>query len=295
MGKIVSGVTDFIGLTDSKAGERAAAASGQAAALQAQYQQDALEYLKQQEALPSAIREAALPQLAGALGVPGYTGPDISVDQAQLVRQAQESPLYSALVGGQAAGEEAILRQAGATGGLRSGNVQAALADYSTQLQNQALLQSYDEQRGLREAEIQRQLGGLSGLAGLSSYAPQIAQGTAGIGQTLGQGITAGAQARATGSQQNISNLLGLGQLAIGGAMAFSDIRLKDNVTYQGVENGYPVYTWYWNEEAYEKHGLKGKGFGVIADDVESINPEAVVIDGEFKKVRYDVIGVNHA
>lgn len=284
MGKIVSSVTDAVGLTDSKAGERAAAASQAAAGTQAQYQQEALDYLKQQEALPTEIRNQALQQLQGL-----YMGDQPLYDQQQLIQQAQASPLYGAIMGGQQAGEEAILRQAGATGGLRSGDPQAALADYNTQLQNQALLESYNQQLGMQ----QQQLGGIQSLAQLPSGAGQIAGLTSGIGQTLAQGQTAAAQAQLAGSQQNVGNLLGLGQLGIGVAGLFSDIRLKENIEYQGRENGYPVYTWDWNETA-KKLGMTGSGYGVIADELEKINPDAVGERDGYKTVNYEMIGVNY-
>ena len=112
--------------------------------------------------------------------------------------------------------EEAIMRHASATGGLRSGNVQEAMYDYNTQLQNQALLQSYNQQ-----------LQGLQGLAGLPSYAPQIASGMAGVGQTLGQGVSGAGQTIAQGQVaagqaqqqglQGISSIIGAGMGQIAG------------------------------------------------------------------------------
>jgi hypothetical protein len=289
MGSLVDKVVNVasFGLIDDLSGAKAAAeASQQAASTQAGYEQRALDYLMQQEELPSAIRGSVLPLLASTYGVEGYAG-GIDTSQAGLISQAKESPLYAALLGGQQAGEESILRQAGATGGLRSGNVQSALSDYSTQLQNQALLQSYGEQKALQ----QQQLGGLSGLAQLPSYATQIAGGTAGVGQTLGQGIIGSQQSKAATEAALIQQLAGVGQTVA----AFSDIDLKENVKYIGEENGYPVYTWKWNKTANAK-GLYGYGNGVIADDLELINPDAVILDNEgFKKVRYDLIGVNNA
>ena len=294
MGGIVSGITDAIGLTDSGAGQQAAQASTQAAQIAADYQEKALNYLIEQDELPSAIRESVLPTLAATYGVPGYTGGvDTEIDQGELIQQAKESPLYSALMSGQQAGEESILRQSAATGGLRSGNVQEALADYSTQLQNQALSQAYDQQLSLKQSDINRQIGGLSSLAGLDSYASQIAGQTSNIGQTLAQGQTAAAQALMTGSQQNTANLLGLGQLGVGVAGLFSDKRLKTNIRFTGNQNGYPTYRWDWNEKAADL-GLFGSGYGTIADEIEDINPDAVSTRDGYKTVNYNLIGVEH-
>jgi hypothetical protein len=204
----------------AKGAQQAAATSAGAqergAEVQAQSQREALEYLKQREAIPQQLREQALQRLGGIYGIQGKTIPPITYTpstggmfsglrdiagrkgevptqeepfgQQQLIQQAMESPLYGAMMGGRKAGEETIGRHASMTGGLRSGNVQGAMYDYDTQLQNQALLQSYNQQ-----------LQGLQGLAGLPSYAPQIASGMAGVGQTLGQGISGAGQTIAQG------------------------------------------------------------------------------------------------
>lgn len=172
-------------------------AAAYAADVQAQSQMEALEYLKQTEAIPQQFREGALTQLGGLYGLEGGAG-----DQQALIDRARTSPLYQSIMGGQQAGEQAIMRQAGATGGLRSGNVQGAMYDYNTQLQNQALLESYNQQ-----------LSGLTGMAQLPSMAPQIASGMAGIGQTQAQGITASAQAQQASQQQGWGNVLGLAGL----------------------------------------------------------------------------------
>lgn len=319
MGEIVSSVTDAIGITDSKAGDRAADSALQAAQIQADFQREALDYLKEQDKLPTEIREATLPFLAATFGIPGYEGGyDMSMpERGDLTAQAMQSPLYQAQVQNiqsglgmaQQAGEDAILRNAAATGGLRSGNVQSNLASMNQDLQtqaamaqNQALMDAYMDQRSLfgedvalRESEINRMLGGMSGLAGLPSNANAIAGMTSNIGQTLAQGQTAAAQAQAAGSQQNIGNLMGLGNLGIAayGAGLFSDRRLKKDIKQVGFENGHNVYKWTWNDKAKE-FGLEGNGYGVIADEVEKINPEAVTIQDGYKKVKYEMIGVNH-
>jgi hypothetical protein len=192
----------------SKASKQAAATSAQAqisgAEVQAQSQREALEYLKQREAMPQQFREAGLQRLGGLYGLEGGVGapqPEIGGigSQQQLIDQARQSPLYGALMGGREAGEEAIMRGASATGGLRSGNVQSAMYDYNTQLQNQALLQSYNQQMENQIRMQQQQEQGLRGLAGLPSYAPQIASGMAGVGATLGQGVSGAGQTLAQG------------------------------------------------------------------------------------------------
>lgn len=66
----------------------------------------------------------------------------------------------------------------------------------------------------------------------------------------------------------------------------FSDIRLKENVRHIGEENGFPIYEFnYINvpEKTYT---------GVMAQDVEQIMPEAVFESEGYKKVNYDMIGI---
>ena len=258
------------------AGEEAGEAGLAASQLQAQYQREALDYLKEREALPQAFREEALTGLGGLVGLEGGTG-----SQQELIDRAIQSPLYQSIMGGREFGEEAILRSAGATGGLRSGDVSANLYDYNTRLQNQALLESYNQQ-----------LQGLQGLAGLPSMAPQIAAGTAGIGQTLAQGQVGAAQAEQVGSQQFMSNVLGLGTL---GVSMFSDRRLKKNIKFFTTIKGFNWYEWDWNTVA-NKMGLEGSCSGVMADEIVDTHPEAVSLKDLFLFVDYSKIGVlNHA
>ena len=93
-------------------GDDAADAATDAANIQAQAQREALAYLKETEAIPQAFREEGLKRLGGLYGLEGGVG-----SQQELIDQAQLSPLYQAIMGTQQAGEDAILRQASATGG----------------------------------------------------------------------------------------------------------------------------------------------------------------------------------
>lgn len=188
MGGLVSGLFG---------GDDAADASRDAANIQAQAQREALDYLKETEEIPQQFRREALSVLGGVAGLPGGTG-----SQQALIDQARLSPLYEAIIGTREQGEEAILRNAAATGGLRSGNVQQALADQAQQLEQSALLQAYNQQ-----------LGGLQSLAQTQTNPQQIANQISAIGQTQAQGITAAAQAQQSAAGQGFSTLLGLGSL----------------------------------------------------------------------------------
>jgi hypothetical protein len=261
----------------NKNARKAANASLAASETQADYEREALDYLKEREAIPQQYREGALNVLGGLSGLPGGTG-----SQDELIQRAIQSPLYQQLIGGQKFGEEAILRNASATGGLRSGNTSAALYDYNTQLQNNALLESYNQQ-----------LMGLQGMAGLPSMAPQIANQISGIGETLGQGQIAAAQARQTGNQNTMNNLMGVANLGLGmyGAGMFSDRRLKKNINKIGKVNGFNFYSFAWNGVA-KRLGLTGNTYGCMADEVYEIAPEAVILKDGFMFIKYDMIGV---
>jgi len=103
---------------------------------------------------------------------------------------------------------------------------------------------------------------------------------------TEAAGTVGAAQARTQGSQ----NLLQAGLLA--GAIA-SDKRLKENIKKIASVNGYNIYSWAWNAIA-KTFGLTGNSFGVIAQEVMQIKPEAVVYEDGILKVNYEMIGVPH-
>lgn len=256
-------------------GKREARAAREASEIQADAQREALAYMQEREEIPIELRDKALTGLGEM-----YLGDDPAVQQA-LIDKAEASPLYGAIMGGREAGEEAIMRQASATGGLRSGNVQHALYDYNTELQNQALLQSYGQQ-----------LSGIHGLAELPQNTGGIAGAMQGIGRTQAQGVTASAQARSMGRQQRTSNIMDAAGLAA--TIFTSDIRLKTNIKPAGKRNGHNWYTWIWNK-AGEKLGLVGDAEGVMAHEVFEKNPRAVFeIDG-YIAVDHAALGVTNA
>ena len=276
MGGIVDTVKGVFGGTT-----KAEKAAGKASKQQLQAQREALDYLKEREALPQEFREGALTQLAGLYGLEppeGFEGEMLT--QQDLIDQAMASPIYQAIMGTQEAGEEAIMRQAGMTGGLRSGNVQSALANQAQQIENQALLSAYTDQ-----------LSGLQGLANLPSNASQIAAQMAGLGATQAQGTMGQDFAR----QQGIGTGLGaIGSIAnIGATLAplfgFSDRRLKKNIVLIGYNSGLPVYRFEWNSSA-KKFGLEGGQIGFVAQEVERKYPDSVVeIDG-YKRIKLDFL-----
>lgn len=285
MGNIISEVTDFVGLTDTGAPK-------EAAKLSADYQNRALEYLKQKEEIPSQFKEEALTGLAGLLGLPGGTGEALISPQLQSISgdEIKGSSVFDALMGTIPGAQEAVLSKAAATGGLRSGNVQDALARTTSDIERQAILDSLgyltserDKQIALEESNIGRQLGGLQMLMGQQSYAPQIASGISGVGQTLAQGQLGSSQAQ----QQAIGDVASLA------AMAFSDPQLKNNITKIGERNGFGWYEWDWNEKAKDL-GLTGKSQGYMANEVKQKAPEAIGEKDGYLTINYEMVDKLH-
>lgn len=129
------------------------------------------------QALLKPYVEAGAPALSQQQAFLGLSG---DVAQQNAIANVASSPELSNLI---AQGENALLQNASATGGLRGGNTQAALAQFRPQMLNQLIQQRY------------------ANLGGLTSLGQQSAamQGTAGMqtGQAIAQQFGAMGQARA--------------------------------------------------------------------------------------------------
>ena len=181
---LIAGGTTLIGgylgsEAQTSAAETAAGAQTEAAQLGIEEQRRQLE---QMQALLAPYTEAGAGALEGQQALLGLSGPEA---QQQAIAGIEGSPIFGALA---RQGEEAILQQASATGGLRGGNVQGALAQFRPQMLQQLIESQYSK------------LGGISGL-----------------GQASAAGV--GAAGQMTGA--NIANLLGqAGQAQAGQAIA---------------------------------------------------------------------------
>ena len=120
----------------------------------------------------------------------------------------------------------------------------------------------------------QQRAGSLFGLIpGLAPTQLDV-QGTINTGASINQSNAANAQ-----SQQN-AMYQAIGQMA-GGAMSMSDIRVKTDISRVGtLDNGLPVYVFRY------KHGGPPQ-IGLMAQDVEQVNPGAVAEIGGIKHVNY--------
>lgn len=118
--------------------------------------------------------------------------------------------------------------------------------------------------------------GGLGGmLGGISNIA------------SLGSGLLGSASAGATGLPWLASAGIGSQLGGLGSLAAFmSDERLKDNIVLVGNENGHKLYE-------FSYIGTPQRFIGVMAQEVEKTNPEAVIEINGYKAVDYGAIGVN--
>jgi hypothetical protein len=116
----------------------------------------------------------------------GLLGPEA---QEQIIQQIKSGPQFKAL---ERTGEEAILHQASATGGLRGGNVQQALAQYRPEILSKLLEQRYQRLGGMTKMGQQSAAGvGATGMDMATQISGLLAdRGAARAGRDLAVGKT---------------------------------------------------------------------------------------------------------
>jgi len=195
----------------SKTSSAASSAANTQAAAQGQAVEEQRRQFDAIQALLKPYIEAGKPDLTqpyiqagpGALqGMQGLAGLRGNAEQQAAIEQIKQSAQFQELA---KQGEQGILQNASATGGLRGGNVQAALSQFRPALLNQLIESQYGK------------------LAGLTSLGSTSAQNLLGVGQASAAGTAAAGQQ----SAQNIGNLMvgqGAAQAAgqIGAANAYA-------------------------------------------------------------------------
>jgi hypothetical protein len=150
----------------------------------------------------------ALQGVQGLLGLRGAGEQQAAINQIQQGAQFQELARQ---------GEQGILQNASATGGLRGGNVQAALAQFRPALLNQLIESQYGK------------------LAGLTTLGSTSAQNLLGVGQASAAGTAAAGQQ----SAQNIGNLMvGQGQAQAAGQIGAANARAQGAAGITGALGG---------------------------------------------------------
>ena len=181
----IVGSTVVSGVIQSNAAKKAAgqqAASAQQGIDEQRRQFDALQVLMKPYV---GAGTTALGQQAALIGVSGAEA------QQTAINALQQGPEFNALV---QQGEQGILQSAAATGGLRGGNVQGALAQFRPQVLSSLIEQQYNRLGGLSTMGQNDAAGvGSAGMQTGTNIANLLAQqGAAQAGGTLAAGAAWG-------------------------------------------------------------------------------------------------------
>lgn len=205
VGKIVGGIT---GANDQADAARDAAATQAAAAQQGAARQDAALAQFQQTMAPFV--DAGLGALGAQQGLLGLNGAGA---QQVAIAGIQASPQYQAL---SQSGQDAILANASATGGLRGGNVQAALGQFQPALLSSLIDQQYSRLGGLTTL-------GQNSAAGVGAAQMNTGTNVANLLQQQGAATAGGQIAAGNATANGFNSLLGLGG-TIAGMGGFSGL-----------------------------------------------------------------------
>jgi hypothetical protein len=235
--------------------------------------------------------------------------------QQSMIQQISSGAEYGALV---RAGEEGILQSASATGGLRGGNTQSALARFRPEILSSLIRDEYSR-LGNMASMGQNAAAGL-GNAGMqlgqniSNQYGQIGQAQAGAALARGQatanmwGNIAGSVGLAAGMGgfgnrptptpagfdqmlTNVQTPVGLGTINTNPYIGPSDIRLKADIEPIGERGG---HAWYRFRYVWDEPGTIHEG--VMAQEVIETHPDAVITHPlGFLMVDYSKLGLENA
>lgn len=228
------------------AAERQAVAGGQALALnKEQFDQTRTDLSPFRDFGSSAISD-----LSGAIEDPS--------------QRVLNNPFFTALANQQ---EQRTLASAAARGKVGSGGTNDDLQRNLLLLGNQFAQQDI--------SNLQNQVNtGLNAATQTGAFGQQSSAAAGGILGNIANAQAAGAVGAANAQQQATSNILGIG------ALAFSDIRLKENIRFSHKENGIRMYNWDWKKSAQSIVGNQ-KTTGPIAQELKKTHPDLVVTDPE--------------
>ena len=171
--------------------------------------------------------------------IAGLLGPEA---QRQAIAGIEQSPFLQSQI---QQGEEALLSRQSATGGLRGGNIQAALAQFRPQMLQQAIEKQYGRLGGFSDAglKVSEQLyrGGQASAAGQASQAQTLGANVGNLLTQQGAAQAGGelAQARAFGAiPAGIGSALGTYR-AFGGSFGSPKNNLQPYIDVYGAQNIY--------------------------------------------------------
>lgn len=280
-----------------------ASAAGDAAAIQSGAAEAGIaEQRRQFDAMRELLKpytEVGVPALEGLQPYAQAGAPALEQQQALLGLRGPEAQraAIAGIEGGAGyqaqvqAGEEALLQRASATGGLRGGNIQGALAQFRPQMLQQEIERQYGRLGGMADIGrvTQQNLAqiGQSSAAGTGSAGLQTGTNVANLLSQQGAALAGGelGEAKAYGQLFNLpAQFLGM---QMGGGKAgslFSDIRLKKNIKKISTRpDGLNVY-----EFDYIWGG--GRQVGLMAQEVQGVYPDAVSESGGYLMVNYSKV-----
>jgi hypothetical protein len=202
-GMAILGGTILSGAMQSRAAGQAAGA--QTAAAQAGIDEQRRQFDAVQALLAPFVQAGtgALTQQAALVGVGGQDA------QRAAIQALEQGPEFQALT---RQGEEAILQSAAATGGLRGGNVQGALAQFRPQVLSSLIEQQYNRLGGLAQA-------GQASAAGVGTAGMQTGTNISNLLQQQGAARAGGALASGQAFGNVFGNIAQLGGSVASGAM----------------------------------------------------------------------------
>ena len=202
IGKVVGGITGASQAADAaKDASQTQAASAQLGIDETRRQFDAL------QAVLAQYVNAGTGALTGQQNLLGLNGADA---QHTAINGIQTSPQFQAL---QQQGNDAILANASATGGLRGGNTQAALAQFSPALLSQLIQQQYSNLGGLTSL-------GQNAAAGVGNAGLQTGSNVANLLQQQGAATAGGQIAQGSVVRNTFGDLLNIAGAVTGAKKA---------------------------------------------------------------------------
>lgn len=186
-------------------GEQARRGASQAAGAQTAAAQAGIEEQRRQfDAMRQLLQpytEAGLPALQQQQALLGLSGAEA---QQAAINAIQNQPGFREMI---AQGENAMLQNAAATGGLRGGNLQGAMAQFRPQMLAQAIQDQYSRLGGMTSL-------GQQSAAGVGTAGMQTGRGIADLLGQMGAAQAGGYLGQAAGRQQMFGSLLqGAGSL----------------------------------------------------------------------------------
>jgi hypothetical protein len=193
-------ITDFIG--DITGSNQAADAASSASALQAH---SAAQGIAEQQRQFDKLVELMSPYVQGGQKAFGaqqdLLGLGAAGSQAAAIAGIEGSPQFSALM---RQGENAILQNASATGGLRGGNIQGALAQFRPQLLSQLIDQQFSRLGGVSQI-------GQAAASGQASAGIDTGANISNLFQQQGAAMAGGQLAQGNAKRQTFGDILKIG------------------------------------------------------------------------------------